>query len=144
MFSADLCRMFALCCPVKQNHFLFMFLTVLTILSLAFQFHPAWVSGGQEEAGCLSSTQVVCWCNKVNQPLLSSGWSLFSAAVLVLICCPAEACGFRRAGQEYPFPQNVQDLRETGKAKEQVPFLKGVRLRTYYVVINGWPVQRKK
>lgn len=99
---------------------------------------------GQEEAGCLSSTQVVCWGNKVNQPLLSSGESLFSAAVLILVCCPTEACGFSRAGQEYPSPQNVQDLGETGKVKEQVPFLKGIRLRMYYLVINGWPVQRNK
>lgn len=78
------------------------------------------------------------------KPATAQWWSLFSAAVLILVCCPTGACGFSRTGQECPFPQSMQDLRGNGETKEQVPFLEGIRLRTYYLIINRWPVWRNK
>lgn len=109
-----------------------------------FIMHKSQVGNRKQVVRWLSSAQVGCWGGKSNQPLLSSRWRLFSAAVLILVCCPAVASGFSRVGQECPFPQNTEHLRGNGEIKEQVPFLEGIRLRTYYLVINRWPIWRNK
>lgn len=123
-----------------------MFVTILTTCLWVFNFimHKSQVGKRKPVVRCLSSTQVGCWGGKWNQPLLSSWWGIFSAAVLILVCCPAVACGFSRVGQECPFPQNMQDLRGNGEIKERVPFLEGIRLRTHYLVIKRWPIWRNK
>lgn len=119
-------------------------LSWLPVFGFSISSCKSQVGKRKQVVRCLSSVQVGCWGGKSSQPLLSSRWSLFSVPVLILVCCPAVACGFSRVGQECPFPQNMQDLRGNGEIKEQVPFLEGIRLRTYYLVINRWPIWRNK